>query len=312
MERFPTLKALASASEEEVIREWAGLGYYARARNLRRGAQAVLAETGGQVPRDVAGLRRLPGVGRYTAGAIASIAFNAPAPTLDGNVIRVLCRVFGLRGNPKGAPLHGRLWELAEALIPAGQAREFNPAMMELGATVCLPVAPRCDACPVAGLCAARREGIQELLPETPPRAPTEAVRTVAGVVWRNGDVLLARRPAGVRWARMWQFPNGEVGPEESWEAALRRTLRETVGLEAEPGALAGTFKHAVTRYRITLRAYHVPRFTGEPVPVGCAECAWASPEKLLEYGLPSAHRRVAEAVQAGGREAQLELAIDG
>jgi A/G-specific adenine glycosylase len=320
MRRFPTLESLAEAPEEDVIREWAGLGYYARARNLRRGAQAVVAEHGGQVPREVAGLLRLPGVGRYTAGAIASIAFNEPAPILDGNVTRVLCRVFGLRGNPKSAPLQGRLWELAEELIPPGAAREFNPAMMELGATVCLPVAPRCDMCPVAGLCVAWREGTQQELPETPPGAPTEAVRAVAGVLWRDGHVLLARRRAGGRWSGMWQFPNGEVGPEESWTEALRRAMRESVGVEVEAGAMVGTFQHTVTRYRVTLRAFHVPRFGGEPAPVGCAECAWVAPEALLEYGLPSAHRRLAETVRRQwsaapespfGKEEQLELALD-
>jgi A/G-specific adenine glycosylase len=279
MRRFPTLEALAGAPEEDVIREWAGLGYYARARNLRRGAQAVLAEHGGRVPRDLAALLRLPGVGRYTAGAIASIAYNEPAPILDGNVIRVLCRVFGLRGNPKSAPLHGRLWELARELIPDGAARDFNPAMMELGATVCLPVTPRCDICPVAHLCVARREGIQDQLPETPASPATEAVRTVAGVLWRDGRVLLARRPAEGRWAGMWQFPNGDVPPEESWTGALRRVLRETVGVEAEPGAVVGTFKHTVTRYRVTLQAYHVTHFQGEPAPVGCAAGGWAAPD---------------------------------
>jgi A/G-specific adenine glycosylase len=314
------LEALAAASEEDVIREWAGLGYYARARNLRRGAQAVLAEYGGRVPRDLSALLRLPGVGRYTAGAIASIAYNEPAPILDGNVIRVLCRAFGLRGNPKGAPLHGRLWELAERLIPRGAAREFNPAMMELGATVCLPVAPHCEICPVAEMCISRREGIQDQLPETPPSAPTEAVRTVAGVLWREGQVLLARRPAGGRWAGMWQFPNGEVAPEETWTEALERVLREVVGVEAEAGAVIGDFKHTVTRYRVTLRAYHVPHFRGEPAPIGCAECTWAAPDALREYGLPSAHRRLAEAVRREWsvspeapfrEEAQLEFALD-
>jgi A/G-specific adenine glycosylase len=320
MARFPTLAALAEASEEDVIREWAGLGYYARARNLRRGAQAVLAEHGGQVPRDVARLLRLPGVGRYTAGAIASIAYNEPAPILDGNVIRILCRIYGLRGNPKAAPLHGRLWELAELLIPPGKAREINPAMMELGATVCIPIGPRCDICPVAALCVARQQGLQEQLPETPPAVPTEAVRTVAGVVWRDDRVLLARRPARGRWAGMWQFPNGEVAPGETWEEALRRLLREVLGVEAEAGATAGTIKHSVTRYRVTLRAFHVPHFAGEPAPVGCAECAWVAPEDLADYGLPSAHRRLAETVlrqwqAAPGipfrKEAQLELTLD-
>jgi mutator protein MutT len=142
----------------------------------------------------------------------------------------------------------------------------------------------------------------------------------VAGVLWRDGRVLLARRPDGGRWARMWQFPNGDVAPGETWTGALQRVLRETVGVEAEAGPVAGTFKHTVTRYRVTLRAFHVAEFAGEPAPVGCAECAWVAPADLSEYGLPAAHRRLAEAVLQQWeetphapyfREVQLELALD-
>jgi A/G-specific adenine glycosylase len=314
LQRFPTLAALASADEDEVIHAWAGLGYYVRARNLWRGAQTVVEHHGGVVPRDPAGLLRLPGVGRYTAGAIASIAFNLPTPILDGNVIRVLCRLFALRGDPKSAPLSARLWELAEALIPSGQASDFNPAMMELGATVCTPTRPACDRCPVADWCRARALGAQEELPETAKVGPPEPVRMVAGVVWStaegdNGNqrLLLCRglptlpaRPVGI--AAMWQFPNGSQRPGESATAAVERVLREVVGIDAVAGAAAGTVKHSVTRYRVTLSGYHCSRFAGALTEAGCAAWTWADPAALGELALPAAHRRLAQAVLADVR----------
>lgn len=321
MRQFPTLKALANASEEEVIRAWAGLGYYARARNLQRGARAVMERHGGQVPCKPAELVRLPGVGRYTAGAIASIAFNVPAPVLDGNVIRVLCRLHALGGDPRRAPLHDRLWELAEAIIPPGQASRFNPAIMELGAQVCTPQKPACDRCPIAFACRARAQGRPEAFPETPKAPPPEPVRMVAGIVWAGASgrdaaarrVLLCRglaprpaRPEGL--AAMWQFPNGVQAVGETAEEAVRRVLGEVVGLEAEIGVEAGVIKHAVTRYRVTLTARHCRRFAGAPVARGCTEWAWVKPEALAEFALPSAHRRLAEIVrraeQAGGAAA--------
>jgi A/G-specific adenine glycosylase len=345
LQRFPTLAALATADEEAVIHAWAGLGYYARARNLWRGVQAVMERYGGTVPRDPAELLRLPGVGRYTAGAIASIAFNVPAPILDGNVIRVLCRLFALRGDPKSRArgptvgLSARLWELAEALIPEGQAAQFNPAMMELGATVCTPVRPACDRCPVAPWCRARGLGAQEELPETAKVGPPEAVRMVAGVVWSSEafapshplpavgfapagndpvalsgpKVLLCRglatlpaRPIGI--AAMWQFPNGPQRPGESARAALERVLREVAGIDAEVGEAAGTVKHSVTRYRVTLSGYHCHRFAGAPAPAGCDAWTWVDPAELEELALPAAHRRLAQAVTAGVRRSPRAL----
>lgn len=309
MARFPTIAALAEAPEEEVIRAWAGLGYYSRARNLQRGAREVLARYGGRVPEDPAALLALPGVGRYTAGAIASIAYNIPAPILDGNVIRVLCRLFALRGDPKRAPLVGQLWELAEAMIPPGRAARFNPAMMELGATVCTPRAPACDRCPVAFACRARALGCPEAFPETAKAPPSEAVPMAAGVVWSGtGEaggrrVLLCRgvptlpaRPIGL--STMWQFPNGMRSVGESVAQAVARAVRETVGLEAEVGAEAGIVKHGVTRYRVTLAARHCPRHAGSPESRGCAEWAWVAPDALAGLAMPSAHRQLAEIVR--------------
>ncbi len=318
LERFPTVDALASAAPDEVLRLWAGLGYYSRARHLQEGARAVVARHGGRVPERVDELLRLPGVGRYTAGAIASIAHGQAAPILDGNVIRVLCRMYALRGDPKRAPLHERLWQLAEKLIPAGNAGEFNQALMELGATVCIPASPRCDACPVAAGCEARRLGIQESLPELPRAAPPTPLRMVATVVWRGDDVLLVKRSsrgthprdgeaqqagAGKRdwWAGMWQLPSGEVRPAETTAAAAVRLVREIVGLEVAPGGIAGVVRHGVTRYRITLEGRYCVPEEGEPRAIGCADWRWTSPDDTDRFALPAPQRRLVEQIRKRG-----------
>jgi len=304
--RFPTLQALAEADEADVLHAWQGLGYYSRARNLLYGAREVLAKHGGRVPDRVEDLRALPGVGPYTAGAIASIAYNIEAPIVDGNVIRVLSRLFALRGDPAKAPLKGRLWELAEALIPQGAAREFNPALMELGARICTPANPRCGVCPVSAACAARALGVQDQLPETAKRPAPTAVRMAAAVVGRDGRLLLAQRRAEqARWAGMWQFPMVEAQPEESLPDAARRALWEVVGLEARAGERAAVVRHGVTRFRITLEAYYCAAI-GDPEARGCQAWRWVAPADLEAYALPAAHRRIARILLE--EEPQLEL----
>jgi A/G-specific adenine glycosylase len=301
MARFPTVQALAEADEHDVLHAWQGLGYYSRARNLRLGAQQVLERHGGRVPDNVPALLELPGVGRYTAGAIASIAYNVPAPIVDGNVIRVLARLFALRGDPAKAPVKNRIWELAEALIPEGEARDFNPALMELGARICSPVNPRCASCPVAKACEARRLGIQERLPETAPRPQVTAVSMVAALAWRAGRVLVVQRRADeVRWAGMWQFPNAELLAGEARESGVRRAMFAAAGLEVVPGERATVVRHGVTRFRITLEAFHCTPLPGEPEARGCQAWRWAGAEELEGLALPKAHRTIADRIFAG------------
>jgi A/G-specific adenine glycosylase len=307
MARFPTVEALAAADEDAVLHAWQGLGYYSRARNLLRGAREVMERHGGRVPSRLEDLLTLPGIGAYTAGAIASIAYNLPAPIVDGNVVRVLCRIFALRGDPQKSPLKNRLWELAAALIPAGEARDFNPALMELGATICTPVRPRCEICPVAPECGARELGIQDQLPETAARPEVTLVSMAAGIVWRDGRVLLVQRRADEsRWAGMWQFPNTEVGERETAQEAARRAVSEAARIEAVPGPRAAVIQHGVTRYRITLEAYHCRESAGEPQALDCQAWSWVLPEQLEEYALPAAHRRIARKITE--KEPQLEL----
>lgn len=311
MARFPTARALAEAEEHDVLHAWQGLGYYSRARNLRRGAQQVLTEHGGRVPDSVEALLALPGVGRYTAGAIASIAYNVSAPIVDGNVIRVLSRLFALRGDPAKAPLKNQIWELAEALIPEGDARDFNPALMELGATVCTPVNPRCGLCPVASACEARRLNIQQELPETAARPKITAVSMVAALVWHGDQVLLVqRRPDESRWAGMWQFPNVEVRSGESKPDAVRRAVTEVVGLQATVGERALIVRHGVTRFRITLEVYQCPSAEGEPQVMGCQAWRWAGAEDVEALALPKAHRTIAREIFGKEEDPDGQLAL--
>jgi A/G-specific adenine glycosylase len=303
MARFPTVRSLAEASVDEVLQIWQGLGYYRRARNLLRGAREVVTRYQGRMPQDVRSLTALPGIGRYSAGAIASIAYGAPAPAVDGNVARVLCRLFALRGDPRAARLRDRLWELAAELLPRRRSGDFNQALMDLGATVCTPVNPRCGACPLERLCCSRRLGIAERLPEGSSRPTATHIATVAALIWRRGRLLLGKRRAGERrWASLWEFPATEVRKGETPRVAVGRAAREASALEVRVGPRAAVIRHSVTRYRITLEAYECETTTfGRPRALGHQVWRWVAPAELGDYALPAAHRAIARQVTGLG-----------
>jgi A/G-specific adenine glycosylase len=307
MQRFPTVSALARAREADVLHAWQGLGYYSRAKSLLEAAREIDARHGGAIPRDPSALRALPGIGPYSAGAIASIAFGLPEPVVDGNVARVLTRAFALRGDPARAPLRAGLWELARSLIPEGRASDFNQALMELGATVCLPRAPRCEQCPLADGCEGKRQGIAAELPETAPRRKPTPVRMAGAVVWRKGRVLVVQLAADApRWAGMWQFPNAELGPREAPEAAAARAVRASTGLDVKVRGLAAVVRHSVTCYRITLELFGCEAAPGTPRPNGVAAATWKTVDELEALALPAAHRKVARGLATPGRRGQL------
>src|SRR5688572_4925603 len=211
MRRFPDVEALARAPEADVLHAWQGLGYYSRARRLQAAARAIVERHGGRLPSDPELLRALPGVGAYSAGAIASIAFGRREPIVDGNVVRVLTRLFGLKGDPTRGALKRRLWELSRELVPAERPGDFNQALMELGATLCTPRSPACAVCLLAEGCVARERGLTERLPELPVRAAPTAVRAAAAVVRVRGRVLVVKeRSDAARWAGLWTFPHVE------------------------------------------------------------------------------------------------------
>ncbi len=303
MQRFPDVTALAKADESEVLHAWQGLGYYSRARNLRRAAQEMLRVHDGRVPERVSELLALPGIGPYSAGAIASIAYGHAEPLVDGNVIRVLARLFALRGDPNKAPLKADLWARARSLIPKQAPGDFNQSLMELGATVCTPRNPRCEVCPVADHCQARAAGLVDLLPELPARAKATPVHVVSAIATRRGRVLVTKlRADAPRWAGMWLFPNAEVGSAETPENAVARALLTAVGLRGEATGLVCVVRHTVTRFRITLDAYRTSVSGGVAKPLTVSECAWKQPHELLALAMPNAHRQIAERLLAHPR----------
>lgn len=295
LRRFPDVAALAAADTEDVLRAWEGLGYYSRARNLQRAAQQVVDRHGGELPASAAGLRELPGIGRYSAGAIASIAFGADEPAIDGNIERVLTRLFGLRGDPKRAPLAGRLWQLARELLPRGRAGEFNQALMELGATVCTPRAAACAGCPVRGHCVALQQDRVLEYPEASARPPPSNERRALAIVRRAGRVLVVRAPSGAaRWAGMWQFPDVRVEAGANLGSALEQAVLGATGVRIQAGERCLGLRHQVTRFRIEIDVIACRALGGRARALQYDEVRWHDPDALSALPMPAAHRRIA------------------
>ena len=297
MERFPTVDALAAAPLEAVLAQWQGLGYYARARNLHAAARVVSGELGGRFPETAEGLARLPGVGRYTAGAIASIAFGADTPVVDANVVRVLCRLEGIDDDPKSAAVQARLWQRAGELLPAGRAGDFNQALMELGALVCQPK-PRCEACPWRDNCAAHASGTPDAFPARAARKQFTEHRDVCAVVRRGDAVLLVRRPLDGLWGGLWEMPRVEANPGEESGTAAERACREVAGVDAVAGAELVRVRHGVTTRRITLLAVECAVDPGaEPIARTGMDVAWVGPGERKAHPLSSPQAKVWRAV---------------
>jgi A/G-specific adenine glycosylase len=212
LKRFPTIATLAEADERDVLRAWQGLGYYSRARNLQAAAKRVMADHCGELPRTTSELRRLPGIGRYTAGAVASIAFDCREPIVDGNVVRVLCRLDRVESDPRDRDTHEHLWHRAAQVLPERRCGDFNSALMDLGATVCIPRGPKCLICPVRDHCEAQAAGVQEQIPPPKKPGPTPLLKRDVLCLRRGEKYLIEQRPAKGRWAGMWQFLTIEVG----------------------------------------------------------------------------------------------------
>jgi A/G-specific adenine glycosylase len=297
---FPTLRDLAAADLQDVLRLWEGLGYYRRARDLHRAAREMVATHGGRLPRDPDVATTLPGMGRYTVGAVLSQAFELRLPILEANSRRVLCRLFGVQGDPASGPVQRRLWKLAEALLPNRRVGDFNQALMELGALVCTPAAPRCHACPLMGDCRAQRLGLQSLIPARPVRMPTVETREVAAVVRRGNRVLLVKRPADGRWAGLWEFPHGPLRRHESYQKGAVRLARQLAGMDIRLGPEILTLRHSVTHHRITMTCFEADHLSGTFVSTFYKNGKWIRPEKLRGFPLSVPHRRLARAILAG------------
>lgn len=297
MSRFPTIRALTRASQQEVLSQWEGLGYYSRARNLHRGAKIVIREHQGELPQDMQTLQSLPGIGRYTAAAIASIAFGADVPALDGNAHRVLSRVFDV-SEPARSPAGERLlWELAEEHLPPGRGGDYNQALMDLGALICTPQSPDCHLCPLAKECQALAKGVQQDRPVRQPKTKPPHHTVTAAIIQRNGQVLIAQRPQNGLLGGLWEFPGGKQEPGEDLVDCLRREIREELGVAVQVDSSFGIYQHAYTHFRVTLHAFLCALTDGDPQPNEHRAVCWVPASDLHEYPMGKIDRQIADSL---------------
>jgi A/G-specific adenine glycosylase len=303
MQRFPGVKHVARASEDELLKHWEGLGYYARVKNIRRTAQILVRDWGGKFPQDQQELLRLPGIGAYTAGAIMSLAFNRPYAAVDGNIERVFARLFDLATPVKEKANQGFIWSKAQALIPEGQARSFNQALMELGALVCLPRNPECAQCPLESFCISRQLRIVDQRPV--PGAPPEILQRTAalGVLVKDGHVLVQKRPPSGLMAGLWEFPGGKLEPGESPEKAVVREFQEELGLQIQPIKKIAVIKHSYTTFRITLHCFLCLQHdeNQQPTPRAAVAARWVSPQQLSQFAFPAANGKLLRILEQNG-----------
>jgi A/G-specific adenine glycosylase len=306
LQRFPTVEALAEAPLDEVLKLWEGLGYYSRARHLHTAAQTVVADYDGRLPQTTAELMTLKGIGRYTAGAIASIAFDRPAPVLDGNVIRVLARLFDIEADVTQGATRTQLWQLATELVPDERPGDYNQALMELGQTICHVGEPRCLLCPLRAGCLARQRGSQLARPVRPPSRRTPHYDVVAAIIWHESDepqrpysrFLIAQRPLNGLLGGLWEFPGGKQEVGESLPQTLRREIREELGMEIEVGRFLTQVKHAYTHFRITLHAFHARHLAGQPQHLEVKDYAWVRLSDLDAYPFAVTDQKIIAALR--------------
>lgn len=287
MERFPTIADVAAAEEADVLHAWQGLGYYSRARNIHKAAQVIVSEYGGQMPKTVEDIRALPGIGEYTAGAISSIAFGAKEPAIDGNLLRVFARLYAIRDDILKNPAKKEIRAIAESVIPADRPGDFNEAMMDLGADVCIPKAPRCRLCPIRQSCEAVRLGIEAELPVRTKKKPQTVFYAACGLAERNGKYLLHKRLAKGMLANMWEFPMALDEDEEKSRALLAELLHGT--LSGKVWELTHIFTHRIWH----MRAFPVVDFIA---PEG-NDWQWFTAKELREIPLAGPHARLAAAL---------------
>lgn len=291
LRRFPTVRALARAGQNAVLKAWEGLGYYSRARNLQRAARQVARQN--VFPATAEAWRLLPGIGRYTANAIASICLGERVPVVDGNVARVWARFFRLEGELERPDTRRQLWDLGDQLVPAAAPGDFNQAVMELGALVCLPRRPACASCPLATRCQARAAGQPERFPRRRRKRPVPHYQVAAAVLERGGRYLVGQRPAPGLLGGLWEFPGGKVEPGETLPQALKREIREELGLRVRVGRELVAVDHAYTHFRVTLHAFACAAVRGEPEPCWHQALRWVTLEEMRRLAFPRANHAV-------------------
>lgn len=293
MQRFPDVNSLAATSEHDVLNLWEGLGYYSRARNLRLAAMQVVERFGGELPRELEALRSLPGIGPYTAGAIASLAFGLDEPIVDGNILRVLSRLFNVGEVVGTRAATRRFWALARQHLPPGRAADYNQGLMDLGATLCAPRNPTCAACPLVDDCQAQALGIQEQRPVRPTKAELPVRRFAAAALQRGDDFLLLQRPADGLLGGLWEFPNVEIANRRSAKRKIAQFL-DGLRLDAELGSPQLDLEHTYSHFQARLRMYAGHLNGRNDRPETEQAFAWVSPSDLDNYPMGKLDRQIA------------------
>ena len=290
---LPDVSSVANAKEEMILKLWEGLGYYTRARNLQKAAKMIVEKWDGVFPSTYSDILSLPGVGEYTAGAIASIAFNLDTPVVDGNVIRVLSRLKNFKDNTRLPENVKKMWSWAEELLPHGHARDFNQAMMELGALICLPKNPKCSECPLCDSCIAFSKGDPQNLPNRGASQKTESIRVAIAVIRDADKVFIQKRPSSGLMGGLWEFPGGKIEKGETPRRALIREINEELGIVLKDIHLITIINHAYTRFKVELHCFSSVIKTGTPLLKQAEKGQWVSVSKLNEYPFPAANAKL-------------------
>ncbi|AUM67257.1 A/G-specific adenine glycosylase [Brevibacillus sp. 7WMA2] len=296
MQKFPTVEALATAPEEEVLKAWEGLGYYSRARNLQAAAREVTVSYGGVVPDTPEEISKLKGVGPYTAGAILSIAYEVPVPAVDGNVMRVFSRLLLMDDDIAKPATRIKMEQLVKQTIPIGRAGDFNQAIMELGALVCLPKNPQCLTCPVFDYCLARREGVQDTLPVKGKAKPPRPVQLLTAVVKRGNQYLIQKRPEQGLLASLWEFPMVEDAGTKDDEEQLLRLLEKEYGLQVDLGDYLMNVQHTFSHLHWNVDVYVMQHISGEPLK---ENAVFVTSEEMSQYAFPVLHNKIIAEITA-------------
>ncbi|MEE2708877.1 MAG: A/G-specific adenine glycosylase [Gemmatimonadota bacterium] len=311
MAQFPSVETLAGATLDDVLKAWEGLGYYARARYLHRAAVRVVDQYGGRIPESMSEISILPGIGPYTAAAILSIAYHRDHAAVDGNVIRVLSRLYRIHEDATRGPAKRRFQKLADGLLQKGQAADFNQAMMELGATVCLPQKPSCTVCPVQCHCRAFHElSDPSLLPYKPPKKERPHHDHVAGVIKLDDKFLIIQRPLDGLLGGLWEFPGGRRRESESLTEAVTRTILESTGLTVKTDLALPTVTHAFTHFKITLYGFCCTFIKGAAEALTCHDARWVSPTQLADFAFSRAHNRLIDIMKKEAAKGQVEMFV--
>jgi len=300
MKRFPDIQSVALASAEELLKYWEGLGYYLRVRNIHETAKILVDRYSCELPPDYSQIRALPGIGAYTAGAIMSLAYNESVPAVDGNVKRVFSRFFNITADINSSANLKFLWSKANELMPAGRAREFNQALMELGALICVPKNPACTVCPVVNQCESFKLDVVDARPVRRPGKKITPIEVSLGVLVNQGKVFIQRRPENGLMGGLWEFPGGKIEVGEKPEDALLREFSEELGIEVNCAYKIAMIRHSYTTFRVTLHAFLCrPQDPAqEPQLRAAVKCRWVTIQQLEQLAFPAANRKLIQMLQ--------------